>query len=136
MVPINVSEEKMDLLSRTFGFSKGSLPFTYLGLPLRLTKPKVEEFLPLVNRCERRLVSTSSFLSQAGRLELTNLAVSSLLTFFVGTLSLPLSIINQIDKYMKHYLRIKSLEANARKPPKVAWTLVCKAKKKKVVLEF
>ena len=70
MVPINVSEEKMDLLSRTFGFSKGSLPFTYLGLPLRLSKPKVKEFLPLVNRCERRLVSTSSFLSQAGRLEL------------------------------------------------------------------
>jgi len=120
-----------------FGFSKGSLPFTYLGLPLRLSKPKVKEFLPLVNRCERRLVSTSSFLSQAGRLELTNLVVSSLLTFFVGTLSLPLSIINQIDKYMKHYLWIRRREANTRKPPKAAWTLVCKAKKKeKVVLEF
>ena len=41
MVPITISEEKLDHLSRTFGCSKGSLPFTYLGLPLSLTKPDV-----------------------------------------------------------------------------------------------
>jgi hypothetical protein len=128
MVPINVTKVKLDLLSRTFGCSKGSLPFTYLGLPLRLTKPKVEEFLPLVNRCDRRLVSTSSFLSQAGRLELTNLVVSSL-TFFMGTLSLPVSIINQIDKYMKHYLWRRP-EANARKPPKSCLNFGVQSKEK------
>lgn len=55
MLPINISEEKLDLLARTFGCSKGSLPFTYLGLPLGTTKPKVIDFLPLVNKCERRL---------------------------------------------------------------------------------
>ena len=65
MVPINLSEEKLKHLSATFGCSTGSLPFTYLGLPLGLTKPKVEEFMPLVSRCERRLVCTSLFLSQA-----------------------------------------------------------------------
>jgi hypothetical protein len=34
MVPINISEERFDILAQTFGCSKGSLPFTYLGLPL------------------------------------------------------------------------------------------------------
>jgi hypothetical protein len=82
MLPINLSEERLDLLAGTFGCSKGSLPFTYLGLPLGLTKPKVQEFLPLVTKCERRLSSISSFLNQAGRLELTNAVFSSLPTFF------------------------------------------------------
>jgi len=49
MVPINLSEEKLDHLARTFGYDKGSFPFTYLVLPLGITKPKVEDFLPLVN---------------------------------------------------------------------------------------
>jgi hypothetical protein len=68
LIPINISVEKTKHLAATFGCSVGSLPFTYLGLPLGLTKPKVEDFLPLVTRCERRLVSTSLFLSQAGKL--------------------------------------------------------------------
>jgi len=59
MDPINLSEERLQHLSATFGCSIGHLPFTYLGLPLGHTKPKVEDFLPLISRCERRLVSTS-----------------------------------------------------------------------------
>jgi hypothetical protein len=31
MIPINVPDEKLDILATTFGCSKGSLPFTYLG---------------------------------------------------------------------------------------------------------
>jgi hypothetical protein len=63
MVPINISEEKLNHLVSTFGCAKGSLPFTYLGLPLGITKPRVEDFLPLVTKCGRRLISTSMFLS-------------------------------------------------------------------------
>jgi hypothetical protein len=63
MVPINIFEDKLDQLSRTFGCSKGSLPFTYLGLPLSLTKPKLDDFLPVVNKCESRLANISSSLS-------------------------------------------------------------------------
>jgi retron-type reverse transcriptase len=63
IVPVNVRNEKLNYLAATFGCAIGSLPFTYLGLPLGLTKPKVEEFMPLITRCERRLASTSLFLS-------------------------------------------------------------------------
>ena len=44
MVPINVTEEKFDILAYTLGCSKGSLPFTYLGLPLSLARPSVVDF--------------------------------------------------------------------------------------------
>jgi hypothetical protein len=62
MVPINISDEKFNLLPNTFGCAKGSLPFTYLGLPLGITKPKIEDYLPMVSKCERRLSSTSIYL--------------------------------------------------------------------------
>jgi len=93
MLPINISETKFDLLANTFGCSKGSFPFTHLGLPLGLTKTKVEDFLPLVNKCERRLACASSFLSQAGQLELTNAVLTALPTFRLCALALPKGVL-------------------------------------------
>ena len=62
MVPINLKIEKLNHLARTFGCQTGSFPFTYLGLPMGLTRPKVDDFLTLISKCERRLnyISPSS----------------------------------------------------------------------------
>lgn len=68
LVPINLTEDKTKHLAATFGCSVGSFTFTYLGLPLGLTKPRVDDFMPLVTRCERRLTCTSLFLTQASKL--------------------------------------------------------------------
>ena len=46
LVPINVEENRTNLLAQLFECAVGSSPFTYLGLPLGLTKPKVIDFLP------------------------------------------------------------------------------------------
>jgi hypothetical protein len=67
-----------------------------------LTKPKVEHFIPLVQRIERRLVSTSNFLTQADRLEMVNAVLSALPSFYMSKLKLPPSVVRQIDKYRKH----------------------------------
>jgi hypothetical protein len=101
MVPINVQEDRLQHLARTFGRDRGTLPFTYLGLPIGLTKPKVIDFSPLVNRCERRLAATSSFLNQAGRLQLTNSVFSAFPTFCMSTFAIHNSVISQIDKFRK-----------------------------------
>lgn len=127
MLPINMTEDRLDHLARTFGCSKGSLPFVYLGLPLGLTKPRVQDFLPLVNKCERRLASVSTFLSQAGRLELTNAVFTALPTFYMCSLAIPKTVIKQIDKYRKHCLW-RGSDVNGRGQPKAAWTLICTPK--------
>jgi hypothetical protein len=124
MVPINLQEQKFDELANVFGCSKGSFPFTYLGLPLSIARPSVDDFWPLVTKCERRLVSVSSFLSQAGRLQLTNAVFSALPTFAMCTYILPKTIIKQIDKFRKHCLW-RGSDINNRKPPKAAWPMVC-----------
>jgi hypothetical protein len=53
-------------MANTFGCKVGSMPFTYLGIPLGTTKPTLQEFSPLT-RIERRLGGISKFLSSNGR---------------------------------------------------------------------
>jgi hypothetical protein len=115
-------------LARTFGCSKGSLPFTYLGLPLGITKPKIQDFLPLVNKCERRLGGISSMLNQAGRLQITNAVFSALPTYYMCSLELPKTVIKQIDKFRKHCLW-RGSDINGKAQPKAAWKLVSKPKR-------
>lgn len=127
MLPINMTDQRLDHLARTFGCSKGTFPFTCLDLPFGITKPRVQDYLPLVNKCERRLASVSTFLSQAGRLELTNAVFSALPAFYMCTLAIPKTVIKQIDKYRKHCLW-RGLDVNGRGQPKAAWTMICNTK--------
>jgi hypothetical protein len=62
--PINLSQERLSHLASTFHCQAGSMPFTYLGLPLSMSKPTVQDCMPLVHRIERRLLSTSIFLTR------------------------------------------------------------------------
>jgi hypothetical protein len=94
----------LDTLATSFNCAKGSLPFTYLGLPLGTTKPRVADFLPLISKYERRLQATSMFLSQAGRLQMTNAVVTALPMYHMGTYLLPKIVIEHVDKYRKHCL--------------------------------
>jgi hypothetical protein len=80
------------------------MSFTYLGLPLGTTRPTVQDFLPLINKNEKRLMGLNTFLSYAGRLIIVNLVLSSLPTFYLCTLKIPISVLEQIDKYRKHFL--------------------------------
>ena len=128
LVPINMSVEEAEVLASDFGCIVGSFPFTYLGLHLGLSKPKIADFLPLVSRCERRLICTSTLLSQAGRLQLTNSVFSALPTFFMCTFKLHKTVIKQVDKYKKHCLW-KGADLNAKNTPKAAWEMVTLPKK-------
>jgi hypothetical protein len=114
MVPVNLSNEKLSHLARTFGCQTGFFPFTYLGLPLGLTRPKVDYFLPLISKCERRLNYISPFLSQAGRIELTNSVLTALPTYTMCTMALPKTVIKQIDKYRRRCLW-RGAEANTKR---------------------
>lgn len=97
MVPINVDNHKMEVLAGTFGCNIGSMPFTYLGLPMGTNKPKIVDFAPLIDRIERRLPSTSVFLSHGQRLIMVNLVLSALPTYYMCTLKLPKKVIQHID---------------------------------------
>lgn len=129
MIPLNLTEEKANHLASTFGCKLGSLPFTYLGLPLGTTKPKVVDFSPLTDRIERRLTASSAFLSYGDRLTLVNLVLSSLPTYYMCYLSLPVSVIESIDRARRHCLW-RGNDLNSTKKTLAAWTKVCRPKDK------
>jgi hypothetical protein len=101
-----------------------------LGLPIGLLKPTAENFLPIVMRIEKRITSTSNFLTLACRFEMVNSVLYSLPTYFMSVVEMPPSIRHQIDIYRKHCLW-RGADLNAKKPPLVAWQ---QGQKKKVVL--
>jgi hypothetical protein len=53
MVPLHLSEEKSFHLASLLGCKIGSLPFTYLGMPLGLSKPSVQDYMPLVKNVRK-----------------------------------------------------------------------------------
>ena len=70
MISINTPDQKMQLLANNLGCSIGTFPSTYLGLPLSLLKPKLEDFAPIIKRIDRRLDGCSTLLSYGNKLTL------------------------------------------------------------------
>jgi hypothetical protein len=89
LVSINMDENGANHLARTFGCQLGTMPLTYLGLPLGTAKPSFEEYSPMLTRIERRLSGISKFLSYDGRLILVNFVLSTLPTFYMCSLKIP-----------------------------------------------
>jgi hypothetical protein len=117
----------MEILANTFDCQIGSYPFTYLSLPMGPSKPKVDDFLPLIQRIEKRLLSTSIFINQASRLEMVNAVLLALPTFFMGNVKLPPTVYKHIHKYRK-YCMWRGADMNARKPCLAAWKLATRSK--------
>jgi hypothetical protein len=69
-----------------------------------MTKPMMQEFLPLLSRVEKRLMGITPFTSYADRLTLNNAVLSALPTYFRCVVQLLVEIIDQINKYQRHYL--------------------------------
>ena len=88
MVPVSNRHEKIQTLYGSFGCKVGSFPFNYLGIPLGLAKPRIEEFQPIMQRIEKRLPGYSTLLSYGDKSTLIKYVVSSLLVFFMRTLAL------------------------------------------------
>ena len=129
MLAINVSQEKIEHLANTFGCSTGSLPFTYLGLPMGTTKPKMEDLTPLMDGVERCFSGSETWLSYSGRLQMVNAAMTPIVTYILCTIKLPRGVIENIDRMRKQFLWRGNSE-KTRGGNLVAWETVQKPKDK------
>jgi hypothetical protein len=129
MVPLNLSQDKVEIMTGVFGCKRQDMPFTYLGLPMDTTKPRVEHYEPVMNKMERQLSSISSLLTHAGRIQLVNSALSSSPTYSMCSDSLP-SIVHDYFYRIKRHCMWRSTEVNARSKPMVAWKKCTKPKRK------
>lgn len=128
LLPVNVTHEQMEELAAVFGCAIGTLPFTYLGLPLGITKPTIQDLTPLVGLVERRLNSSARFLGYGGRLEFVRSVLSSLPNFFMCSLKIQKAIINICNRAQRHCLWAKE-EDSSSSNALAAWSLVCRPRK-------
>jgi hypothetical protein len=129
LMPLNLTQEKAEILVGVFGCKIQGLPYTYLGIPMGTTKPRVEHYAPLMNRVERQLTSIFSMLTQAGKLQLVNSVFSSLPTFTMCYVQVPVAVLEYLDRARRYGMWNKS-ESNARSKPLVAWKKCTRPKKK------
>jgi len=129
MLPINMSQEKMVHLSNTFGCEIGTMPFTYLGLPMGTTKPKMDDLVPMMDRVERCLSACSTWLSYLGRLEMINSAITPITTYAMCTIKLPIGVIENIDRARKQCLW-RGSDTEKKGGNLVAWPVVQQPKDK------
>ena len=119
----------MELLALTFGCSVGSLPFTYLGLPMGTTKPRMEDLTPIMDRVEHRLSGCATWLSYSGRLQMINSAISPIVTYAMCTIKLPRGVIENTDRIRRQCLWRGNSEKE-RGGNLVAWEIVQRPKEK------
>lgn len=54
MVPFNLTQSESDLAEAIMGCQRTTLPISYLGMPLHITKPDRQAFMPLIEKIEKR----------------------------------------------------------------------------------
>ncbi|XP_052168063.1 uncharacterized protein LOC127784750 [Oryza glaberrima] len=95
-----------------------------------LSKPKIVDFAPLIDRVEGRLSSLTTFLNYGQILTMVNSILSSLPTYYMSTIKLPKKVIMHIDRARRHCLWRKTAEVSAKTHSLAAWDMVCKPKNK------
>ena len=76
----------------------GSLPLTYLGMPLGASYKAVAVWDPILEKMERRLAGWKKlYLSKRGHLTLLKSTLSSLPTYFLSLFTIPASVAHRLE---------------------------------------
>ena len=104
LVPINVSPDRCAELAGIINCKPEALPFTYLGFPMGTTKPKLEIFIGILERIDRRLCGISNMLSYDGRLAVVKSIIISIPLFAMCTIKMPTRFIDHVEGAARAFL--------------------------------
>ncbi len=104
IIPINLASSQASELASFLGCSSFGFPFTYLGLPLSPKALSKSDYLPLIEKLDKRLAGWKGLLlSRAGRLVLLNAVLSSVPAFFCSAFLVPTWVSKAIDKIRRGF---------------------------------
>jgi hypothetical protein len=116
-------------IGRGYGMQHSRDAFHLSGSANGDNKTKSGTLCPLMNRVERQLTSTFSLLTQAGKLQLVNFVLSSLPTYSMCLVAVPVGVLEDVDRARRHVMCIKC-DTNVKNKPLVAWRNCTRPKKK------
>lgn len=114
-------------LAADFGLEQGSLPIKYLGLPLSSARLGRAGYQPLLDKVRQRISSwTARHLSFAGRLQLLQSVIYSIINFWAAVFPLPKGCLEELERLCSAFLW--SGAPNSARGAKVSWDSVCTPK--------
>ena len=118
----------METLASVLGCKIGSLPTSYLGLPLGASYKSLRVWDAVEERFRKRLsLWKRQYLSKGGHLTLLKSTLSSLPTYFLSRFVIPKRVCARLEKIQKDFLWGGGALEN--KPHLVSWKVICVAKK-------
>ena len=103
MVPIG-EVPNVYVLAEILGCWIGSLPMTYLGMPLGASHKSPTIWNPILEKIERKLaVWKKLYLSKGGRLTLLKGTLSSLPTYYLSLFTIPTHVANKIERLQRDF---------------------------------
>nr|XP_009603288.1 uncharacterized protein LOC104098298 [Nicotiana tomentosiformis] len=125
---VGVEDSTKEQLLMVTGFSQGTFPIRYLGLPLSPIKwSKLECHQPMERITSRIRCGYAKQFSYAGRLQIINSIIFSIHSFWGLIFILPYSILKEVDQKCRDFLWGGSEEQ--RKVSLIAWDKICRPKK-------
>ncbi|RVX12696.1 putative ribonuclease H protein [Vitis vinifera] len=118
----------METLASVLGCKIGSLPTSYLGLPLGAPYKSTRVWDVVEERFRKRLsLWKMQYLSKGDRLTLLKSTLSSLPTYFLSLFLIPKRVCARLEKIQRDFLWGGGALEN--RPHLVSWKVICAAKK-------
>ncbi|CAJ2645555.1 unnamed protein product [Trifolium pratense] len=120
----SISATRTNRIADMLGFSIGTLPFIYLGVPIFKGKPKACHLQPIADRIKAKLAAwKASLLSIAGRVQIVKSIIHGMLIYSFMIYAWPISLLKDVDRWIRNF--IWSGNVDQRKLVNVAWDKVC-----------
>ena len=117
---LNVTDAWLNCAATELLCKKGSIPFSYLGLPIGGNSSRIKTWEPIIKRIEKKLASWhGKLLSIGGRLTLIKSSLSNLPLYFMSLYPIPQSIIARIKRIHRKFLWSGNLDK--RFMPPIGW---------------
>ncbi|KAJ9701497.1 hypothetical protein PVL29_006726 [Vitis rotundifolia] len=121
--------ENVEALASELGCKVGSIPSTYLGLPLGAPHKSVAVWDGVEERMRKRLALWKrQFISKGGRITLIRSTLASMPIYLMSLLRMPRAVRLRLEKIQRDFLWGGGALEN--KPHLVKWAVVCSHKKK------
>ncbi|XP_019256268.1 PREDICTED: uncharacterized protein LOC109234654 [Nicotiana attenuata] len=104
MFVAGVDEETRQNMLKITGFTLGTFPIRYLGLPLTSRKWNKMDCKQLVDKITSKITAYTRQLSYAGRLQIIMVVLFSIYNFWSAVFILPQSVVKLVDKKCRDFL--------------------------------